>query len=529
MTSCIVLDLPWKEIEKWHGSICKACDKSLRECEVLFGDRPPDEVLAQLLQDPNNCRYLGRPDPLALTIPQEPDEFYKGERRLWGRRADYYIRAMVTGYRDRSKLENTSFVDETIRKLSGVLEGLGAAFPSLMASDEDLSQALQSHPKLVEVLTRFFVSNIDPILYSCLTYLQKLDRYREKQTYESLRAILIDYIQRELERFLDPLDTASTQRPYSDESTVWWGISALIRRQGELFEVGQEKGYLGAARLCRRLIGDPARGLISPHDDPKRWAEATWEVCNHVRTRLFVLLNCVNIAEDMPSDVDSELNNMLSQVVSENFRKVRGATSIRSHFYFLGVALQVSCRLMEYLDSIAASAATRTADQAWFSPDGLPPAYFLSDDKLIVDSDRLDLSDNEALVLKHLVIREHVDGPRLKEVALAEGLGEASAKRLDKVFTGLIKRHSILESYIVRSRKRGRDYETKVENWTMLLKCPNCSVVLPLRGDRPEMRWWQCNECSTKLKGSFVDNAPECSFVKNALPVDNLPADPSDE
>lgn len=357
MNDFLRLDLPWGEVREWHNHICQSCDNIIALCtDLLVPDLKPEEgmsdipalrVLTMLLENKNACKFVGTPGSKPVKIPTGTDMSSKAELMRWGHRVFYHASAFRDGFRLREKVDSSA----DVKKYLGILEFMGdrfsSEFPVIPTTIVDLKQELWSSDSHMR-FARFHSTYSDPVLYASLHYLKQ--HKNELEAASRPVEFLIGIVRDVLTQFMKSVGDVSASPAVDDDANLWWAHCELLRHEGGNYSVNGNSGYQAAAEVCRTLIEkcshmktlDPTQAI---HETPP-------EVYGMLRTRLYVLKNCIDIASEIPADVDPDLSRLLTDFAQEQFQAVK--TKELSNLYFMGVSLQVSSTAMSYYERFVA-------------------------------------------------------------------------------------------------------------------------------------------------------------------------------
>lgn len=352
MTNYLRLDLQWDEVRAWHASVCKQCDAAIVACSTVLKKLLKDgqkienlyslEILRSLLENDSTCRFFGTPDSKPITLPYGDDLSSHIERQQWGRRTYCHAAAFRRGFECRKMVEHLEKVPRRLERLQILEDRFATEFKGSIPSFENFKEAMR-HCPAPQVFADFTLSHVDPTLHSSLIYLSRTELTKSTD----LLAFLMDNVRTVLARLMIANLEVEMKPPIIDDAHLWWGHYELLKREGKKYSVNGKSGYSVAAEVCRKLVYKDCRFFAFPKRDVAIH-EIPPDVYGIKRTRLLIVMNCINIASIMPVDADPELPELLSDCIMQHFEAITGFDL--SSLYHMGIALQASSTAMLYYE-----------------------------------------------------------------------------------------------------------------------------------------------------------------------------------
>ncbi|PHS12926.1 MAG: hypothetical protein COA78_07800 [Blastopirellula sp.] len=346
----LLLDLPWNEIEEWHAKMCDNCNVAITVCsdvlkKLLKDDQTieqlePLEILRALLENKTTCNLFGTPEGNPVVLPRGSDFSSEAERQRWGRRVHFHLQALCHGINNWEKIGRSEENLRQIEMIQILEDRFATVFDQCLPSVEELKRAMRPHANH-RIFTHFIRSQIDPILYSSLFYLNR----KELRISTDLSNYLVNNVKETLLQVLPYKERRKISPPINDDANLWWGQYELIKREGENYQVGEYTGYAGAAKVCWQLVYKSDRICKSPseelaiHENPP-------EVYGQKRTKLLMIIHCINLSKLMPSKADPKLSQRLSDFISRIINAELEYAFYSMHY--LGLGLQVSSVMKLY-------------------------------------------------------------------------------------------------------------------------------------------------------------------------------------
>lgn len=366
MVDGINLDLPWKEVVEWDRLTFRNCKKAIDAClEIHGGDEwkcfvpfgevhvnnahaedavselnefDAEDALSRWLDKKATCKYFATPDSQEVRIFSTTDLTARQHKTSWGRSVYHHIDSISRGLNALEERDSSPEVSRHASIMRYIGGRFGATFPrNYIAMDELKSAALNK--KDHNLIARYGVTFIDVTLCSALLHLMEIGRAPEDNSLKPLEEYLVAAIKRELELHVSAVEQ-SRPSPIADEANVWWGHCELMRREGDSYSINGYHGLEGAIAVTELLINDREnRPLLTPSFD-RTLLEIPFGCYDLTRTRLLVLMNCINIYKTLPENIKSVVAKKISSFANWLFNEIK--TADIASMYQLGIALQVS-------------------------------------------------------------------------------------------------------------------------------------------------------------------------------------------
>ncbi len=354
MMKRIVIPFAQDIVAQWHFDVATACESLGEGISDLFPLEKAEDILEKCLEESGISCYFSLPANAPIRLPKkmaDEDVSLTSERQRWSRKVIYYLTLLEEGLSSHEKINHFAIDAISSKGVGDVIGKLKGETPTALGLPEELAASVTPQMNY-GAFSNFFVSYIDPLLYTCLVSLNILNADTERASEPShAQRVILEEISKEVNRCICELPNMQTgQRPFADEANLWWGIRELLYRSPSIFSIGESSGEEALAKACRMLIGeDAARDSYSPEKNPRRLRDITPEIYDERRTKLFVLKNCLDIADRLPCDADTVLQTMLPEFAMQQFDRVANAARVEGNLYRLGLALFVSSRVMEYV------------------------------------------------------------------------------------------------------------------------------------------------------------------------------------
>lgn len=312
--------------------------KELGDIYCKVDDDGRQIVIETLRQNNGIFKYFGLQEHEAsgldlTTADKDKIDYTELLLHLWGRRLYSALSIFTRGLRRAMELyPDTCNGKNTINTLSEKYTALEGDF-------KPINRRCSPKKSLEERgdLANFHLTYLDPKLYSALYVYYKLknEPYPEKE----LLDIVIKTITKEVSLYTqEGLEIGSS---IVDDSTLWWGLEALIEEseEGNTIDIGNRKGTNGLIDICSLLIPTGAGRSFRWPDKQEVMTEATPEIYGEFRTCALIAKNCANILPHVPKDHKSykKMSRFLDKQISWLCGHIKNNLN---HLYFRGLFLE---------------------------------------------------------------------------------------------------------------------------------------------------------------------------------------------
>lgn len=300
------------------------------------GNHKIEEYIPLLLKNDIIRSMVGGPQK-KIVFPKQFTLYDKWLLHLWSRRLIFYLGMLSRGLNKVDKYYYTTLNRNILDFLEDFVEMLKFGFATKLEHTKSMRDSLKEREDIVN----YHITYLDPILFSSLYHL-----YNYKGKWESKDVkLLYNLIKSEVLKYT--LNGTDRSDLIADESTLWWGISELLKKDGEVITLDDNKFSLSENYEHKKLdITDICIKLMCEDDpkspDPKNtFAEATPEIYNEVRTRLLIIKNCFTIWDHLSELSRSRIYDKITKYLRHNINRLILHYQVREidHIYTCGLFL----------------------------------------------------------------------------------------------------------------------------------------------------------------------------------------------
>lgn len=326
------LNMSHLKLDKWHNELFEKGKTLANKC-ISYLNNDPKNTIKKILLDSDLKKNLGA-QSFNIFFPQEEvedDYLYKWYLNWWGRRCGIYFSSLAQGFECKVNIHRNN---PKLKKISKNLRNLSNDFINMYKQELPPGMSIERSLKERQDIACHHITYIDPILFSALYILNT----RRDFLSDSAIEMLYDIIKREIDLY-----TSSGEKItyIIDESTLWWGLNQLIKKYNDKFKLGKYCGYKGFIKICKNLIEDPTRNVHFPTQTVAK-AEATPEIYGEARTRLLILKNCMEIANNVPDKSWENDSSFFIEFIYNNLLQTVNNNNIRNHIYLIGISIEVT-------------------------------------------------------------------------------------------------------------------------------------------------------------------------------------------